>query len=521
MELTTVEAKKRHSFNYFEYLETQFYYKCVTCSAVVKPEMGYCPECVEELDPNNRQELFCCECREPIIYKRDYFINKKHFVSHYPVNYLACQCPENLWIPFREIPNPSTFDPTTGVALITLDNRKIWAICCAEPSQYSSNEEIYFIACRQQEQELFLKPYIEFNIDKNAKLSKPERDDFTNRYYRLCIDVISLGIKLGILRELISNNRHRLMNNRLLKNSVQEILDYSGIYFNNELLSSLLENCFARLRRLFNPQPRAKENTFANYRNHFLKAFYSKTHESERKKYGIAKLSGRLKALTNKSILHDDIDFNSDIFLADCRTLFDFYSDTVLKTVDILSKMHQFKLFFNYEDSLSPLGLYNTGRNILHNYLRIADDALISYKQKQALELLRFDNYIDKGDLSPDERKVYERKREIYEGNLGSFFDGWIIWDHQTPLNIITPDGQYIEMPYGFKSMRLTETHDGDYIIYIKTPGINLCPNYRIECFGSNEQFARQIFRTIDRQRYEQETIDLSNFTYEPSLTIP
>ena len=68
--------------------------------------------------------------------------------------------------------------------------------------------------------------------------------------------------------------------------------------------------------------------------------------------------------------------------------------------------------------------------------------------------------------------------------------------------------------------MRLTETHDGDYIIYIKTPGISLCPNYRIECFGSDQNFARQVFREIDDRRCEQETIDLSNFTYNPSRTV-
>ena len=224
MKLTTVEAKKCHSFNYFEYVEAQAYYKCVTCSTVVEPEMGYCPECVKELDPGNRQQLFCCECRQPITHKRDYFINENHFVLHYPVNYLVCQCQENLWIPFRKIPNPSKFDPTTGVVTLTVDNMDIWAICCAEPSQYNNNEDIYFINCQQREHNLFLKPYIRFNIGK-TKLSTAERDKFTDRYYRICSDVISLGIKLGILRELIRDDRHfRRINNRLLENSVQEIL---------------------------------------------------------------------------------------------------------------------------------------------------------------------------------------------------------------------------------------------------------------------------------------------------------
>ena len=182
--------------------------------------------------------------------------------------------------------------------------------------------------------------------------------------------------------------------------------------------------------------------------------------------------------------------------------------------------MQQFDLTFNYRDSLSPLGLDNTGGHILHNYLKISDNALTSYKHKQALTLLNLDNFIDNGDLSPDERKEYERKRDIYERNLSSFFDHWIIWNYQKPLNIIDPDGQNIEMPYGFKSMRLTGTRDGDYIIYIKTPSITLCPNYRIECFGSNENYARQVFREIDKRRYEQETVDLSNFTYDPSITI-
>ncbi|MYH79321.1 hypothetical protein F4009_10285 [Candidatus Poribacteria bacterium] len=76
MELTTTEAKKRHAFNYIEYFEAQLYYECVACSTIVEPEMGYCPECVEELDPNNRQQLFCYECCQPIIHKSDYFINE-------------------------------------------------------------------------------------------------------------------------------------------------------------------------------------------------------------------------------------------------------------------------------------------------------------------------------------------------------------------------------------------------------------------------------------------------------------
>ena len=183
--------------------------------------------------------------------------------------------------------------------------------------------------------------------------------------------------------------------------------------------------------------------------------------------------------------------------------------------------MQRFDLIFNHEDSLRTLGLHNTGGEIAQAYLRLPDKALTSYKRGQVLELLYFDNRIDSGDLPPDERKGYERKRDIYERNLNSFFDHWIIWDHQKSLNIIAPDGQYIKMPYGFKSMRLTETHDGDYIIYIKTPGITLCPNYRIECFGNNQNFARQVFREIDQQRYEQETVDLSSFTYNPSITMP
>ena len=40
MKLTTTEAQKRHAFNYFEYVETQHYYQCVTCSTVVEPYMG-------------------------------------------------------------------------------------------------------------------------------------------------------------------------------------------------------------------------------------------------------------------------------------------------------------------------------------------------------------------------------------------------------------------------------------------------------------------------------------------------
>ena len=516
MELTTLEAKNRHSFNYFEYFDAQLYYQCVTCSTLVEPYMGHCQKCRKELKPNNRQQLFCCECRQPIIHKRDYFINQKHCVSHYPVSYLICQCQENLWIPFIKGDNFSIpRDPTTGVVALTPDNIYIWTICCAEPSQYSNNEDVYFINCQQRERDLFLRSYIRCNIGK-AKLSTSERDEFTDRYYRIGTDVISLGIKLGILSELIRDETFARRGWVPLKNRIQEILDFSGTYFANELLSSLLENCFARLRRLFSPDRKDRENTFENYRDHFLKASYPKRHESERKKYGVAKLSGRLKALTNKSILHDDIDFNSDIFLKDCHTLFDFYEKKVLKTIDTLNKMQQFDLTFNHEDSLSPLGLHNVGGDILHSYLRVSDHALTLHKRRQALEILRFDNYIDNGDLSPDDRKNYERKRDIYERNLNSFFDRWIIRDHQTPLNIIDPDGQCIKMPYGFKSMRIAETHDGDYIIYIKTPSVTLCPNYRIECFGSNEQFARQVFRAIDRQRSEQETIDLSNFTYDP-----
>lgn len=520
MKLTTAEAKKRHSFNYFEYFGAQLYYQCNKCSTIVAPKRGaYCPECVEELDPKNKQQLFCCECKKPIIHKSDYFINDKHCVSHYPVTYLACQCQENLWIPFTEIPNPDTYDKTTGITTLTVDNVNIWAICCAEPSQYSKNEDILFINCQQHERDLFLKPYIRANIGK-TKLSTSERDDFTERYYRICRDVITLGIKLGILSELIRDDTFSRRMWVPLENPIQEILDFSGIYFANELLSSLLENCFARLRRLFNPHPRNTENTVEQYRNHFLETSYPQTHKSERKKYGITKLGSRLRALMNKQILHDDFDFDSEVFMNDCRALFEFYGKKVLPTIDTLNKMQQFDLTFNDEDSLSPLGLQNTGGNILHNYLRLSDNALNSYKHKQVLDLLKLDNYIDNEDLSLDERRNYDRYRDIYERNLGSFFGDWIIWDHKEPLDIIDPDGQCIKMPYGFKSMRLTETHDGDYIIYIKTPGVTLCPNYWIECFGSDQNFARQVFREIDKQRYEHETVDLSNFTYNPSMIL-
>ena len=323
MKLTTAEAKNRHSFNFFEYFETQLYFQCVKCETVVKPEMGYCSECVEELEPSNRQQLYCCECKKPIIHKSDYFINDKHVVLHYPVTYLVCQCQENLWIPFRKNQNFSIpEDPDTGLVTLTVDNTYIWSICCAEPSQYSNNEDIYFINCQQQEHDLFLKSYIRFNIGK-TKLSTSERDKFATRYYKICTDVISLGIKLGILRELI---RDETIGRRMwvrLENRIQEILDFSGIYFSNELLSSLLENCFARLRRLFNPRPKALENTVEQYRNDFLKASYPRTHKSERKKYGITKLGGDLLALTNKQILHDDIGLMRRDFLKIARALFD------------------------------------------------------------------------------------------------------------------------------------------------------------------------------------------------------
>ena len=246
-----------------------------------------------ELNPNNRQQL------QPIIRKRDYFINEKHFVLHYLVNYLACQCPENLWLPFIKVDNFSIpRDPDTGVVTLTADNMDIWAICCAEPSQYNNNEDIYFINCQQPEHDLFLKSYIRFNIGK-TKLSTSERDEFTDRYYRICTDVISLGIKLGILGELTIDETFARRGWVPLKNRIQEILDF---YFSNELISSLLENCFARLRRLFTPDRKDRENTFANYKDHFLEASYPKTHKSERRKYDITKLRRRLKALTNKSI---------------------------------------------------------------------------------------------------------------------------------------------------------------------------------------------------------------------------
>ena len=514
MELTTVEAKERHSFNYYEYFKPKFYYECLECATIVESLLGHCSECLKELEQKNQQQLFCSECRQPINEKRDYFRNKKDFVSHLPVNYLKCQCPENLWIPFIKTNNFSeSFDP------ISDDDIFIWTICCAEPSQYSNNADVYFINCQLKEHELFLKPYIKFNIDRNAKLSTSERKEFVDRYYRICRDVISLGIKLGILRELIRDETHIRRLDARSPNTIQEILDFSGSRFKYELLTSILENSFARLRRLFNPNPKGTENTVVRYRNDFLKTSYPNTYKSERKKHGIPKLGGQLIALTNKEILHDDIDFNKGIFLKDCHTLFNFYNKEVLETIDTLNKMHQFKLLFNYEDSLSPLGLENTGRHILHNFLKVSDNALTSYKDKQVLELLGLDNFIDNGDLPHDKRKECERKRNIYEHNLISYFKGWIIFNHPTPLNIIMPEGQHFEMHYGFNSMRLTETHDGNYIIYIKTLG-TLCRNFRIECFGNDENFAKQIFREIQYKLHKQETVDLSDFKYNSSMQI-
>lgn len=523
MKLTTVEAKKLHSFNYLDYFTTYFYYQCIGCSEIVEYFAGHCPECTEKLDLNNRQQLFCCECRHPIEEKRDYIINERDLVSHSPVNYLKCQCSENLWIPFEKTDNfPIPVDPDTGIEELTEDNIEIWVNCCAEPSQYNNNEGIFFINCPQREQEIFLRAYIEFNIDKNGKLPISERKEFSDRYYRICRDVISLGIKLGILRELIRDESIARRIDARSPNTIQEILDFSGARFKYELLTSILENCFARLRRLFNPTPEETENTFGKYREHFLKTFYTdpEEYESERKKYGIGKLDGHLIALINKEVLHDDIGFDKGIFIKDCKTLFKFYEKKVLKAINALNDMHQFKLHFNYEDSLNPLGLENTGRDILLSYLGIADNALTLYKQKKALELLGLDNIIDNEGLSPEKRKECERKRNSYESNLRSYFRRWIVFSHDKPLNIITPEGQSIEMPYGFSSMRLTITHTGDYIIYIKTPGVTLCPNYRIECFDQNEKYAKQVFREIQRLMYKEETVDLNDFKYNSSTIL-
>ena len=105
MEFLDRNVKKMPSLSYTKYFEGVQSYECKDCKRIIHPYMGHCKKCVKA---NLKQlPIFCSECRKPIEYKTDYFLDNNE-VAELPQVYLLCNCSKGLWLPL--VKDRMTFD---------------------------------------------------------------------------------------------------------------------------------------------------------------------------------------------------------------------------------------------------------------------------------------------------------------------------------------------------------------------------------------------------------------------------
>ena len=339
MEFLDRNVQKMPLLSYTGYVEGVQSYECENCETIIYPDMEYCRECVK---PNLKHlPIFCCECRAPIEYKTDYFLNNND-VSELPPVYLLCKCSKGLWLPLEK-----DFMPPNSQGVLTFDNPNnwLWHLRNPDPSKYGNNNEIYFTKCEKKEEDFFLRSYIKANIDPDQRMGG-ELESLANDYYKLCCDTISLYLKLGLLNVFLDNKfgHYGTSLNSGLQNSIHDLIQYSSPIFWTDYVSTYFDSCIVRIYRLMEGSPRDQTNSYHRYRNRYLKHYP----EQERKS-GIRKIDERLSTIRNRYIAHDDTQFTPEMLQEGLEVLRDFYTNGVLlESINTLNKMQGLKIVFSY-----------------------------------------------------------------------------------------------------------------------------------------------------------------------------
>ena len=362
-------VKKMPSLSYTEYLEGIQSYECEDCKAIIVPTMGHCKECLE----TNLKHLpiFCSECQAPIEYKTDYLLDDNE-VSELPQVYLLCNCSNGLWLPLIKGSITMTSD--------CLNENVHWYLRNPSPSKYVNNNCVYFTKCQQKEEDLFLRPYIKANIDPDQRMGG-ELESLSKDYYKLCSDTINLNLKLGLFNVFLAHQLgyHLISMNSGLENSIDSLVQYSSPIFWADYVSTYFDSCIVRMYRLMDEYPEGHTNSYQTYRKRYLKHYPEKKSKS-----GICKIDSRLSTIRKQYIAHDDTRFNLEALQEGLAVLRDFYTNGVLKSINILNEMQGLKIVFSYDLRETFLD-----KAIAMPILKIIDNDLECYKHEANIPALK------------------------------------------------------------------------------------------------------------------------------------
>ena len=373
MEFLDTDVKKMSSLSYTQYFKGVQSHECEDCKTVIHPDMGYCMECVEDnLKPLS---IFCCECKEPIKDKTDYFLNNND-VSELPQVYLLCDCSKGLWLPLVKDLMP--FGNLNG-RVLTLDNWNKgghWHLCNPNPSKYVSNNEVYFTKCQKKEEDFFLRSYIKANIDPDQRMGS-DLESLSKDYYKLCSDTINLNLKLGLLNIFLDNKLgyYLISMNSGLENSINDLVQYSSPIFWADYVSTYFDSCIVRIYRLMDEFSQENTNSYHRYRNRYLRHY-----PQQESKSGICKIDPRLSEIRKQYTAHDDTQFNTEVLQEGLAILYDFYTDKVLKSINTLNKMQGLKIVFSYDPRKTFLD-----KGLARPILKIIDNELERYKHEASI----------------------------------------------------------------------------------------------------------------------------------------
>lgn len=368
MKYSDSETKRMPSLSYTEYVEGIQSYECQDCKIITYPHVGHCAKCIET---NLKQLLvFCCECKTPIEYKSDYFLNN-NAVSELRKTYLLCNCTKGLWLPLVKDSSILISDFPNEVLIPNED--PIWYLCNPNPSKYANNDTVHFTKCDEKEEKHFLRSYIESNIDPDQRMGGELRS-FSRDFYKLCNDTINLNLKLGLFNVFL-DNRFGYYNNSFnskLKNSIHDLVQYSSPIFWSDYVSTYFDSCIVRIYRLLDENTKEHTNSYRRYSNRYLEFYPEK-----KKKSGIGKIDNRLAAIRKQFTAHDDTQFNPEIITEDIEVIYDFYTNKVLKSINTLNDMQGLKIVFSYDPRKTILD-----KGFAKPILKMTDNDLERYKQE-------------------------------------------------------------------------------------------------------------------------------------------
>ena len=246
MEFSDSDVKKMPSLSYTKYFEGLQSCECEDCKTIIHPYMGHCRECRKSnLKP---LPIFCRECRAPIEYKEDYFLDNNE-VSELPQVYLLCGCSKGLWLPLVQDRLP--FDNQRVLTVDDLTKGGHWSLCNPNPSKYVNSNCVHFTKCQNKEKDFFLRSYIKANIDPDQRMGD-ELESLANDYYKLCHDTINLYLKLGLLYVFLPNKwgYYIISINSGLENPIDDLVQCSSPIFWADYVSTYFDSCIVRIYRL-------------------------------------------------------------------------------------------------------------------------------------------------------------------------------------------------------------------------------------------------------------------------------